>query len=84
MDKPQIDMSNPLMQILKGDEELKDGQWKELATYLSDNIGSDKLNEACSSVTEELGDEIGKTSRIDRRGRLLQKIGEIAELVNNK
>lgn len=81
MDKPKIDMSNPLMQVLKGDEELKDGQWKELGEFLSDAIGAENLDQICTSVTEELGEQLDSVSRSDRRSKLLEKLGEVAELV---
>lgn len=81
MDKPQIETTNPLIQILQGDDELKDNQWKELVDYLSGKIGSEQLDKISTEVTEELGENIEKVSRIDRRGKLLKKLKEIAEFV---
>lgn len=81
MDKPKIENSNELIKILKSDEELKDGQWKELGDFLSGIIGSEQLDKICTAVTEELGEDIEKVSRTDRRGKLLAKLEEVAEFV---
>ncbi len=83
MDKPKIDMNDPLIQCLKSEDELEDGKWKELSEFLTKAIGSENLDKICSDITEDLGEDIEKSSRSDRRGKLLSKLAEIADLVES-
>lgn len=78
--KPKIDLNNPLIKLLQTEDEFQDNQLKELSDYLSEALGSDKLDQITSEVTEELGENMESATRLEKRTKLLDEIKKIADV----
>lgn len=81
MDKPKINMNHPAMKFLRTNDPIEDAEWvMEVGNYLSDILGKDEFNELISKTLDQV--DINKDDRKEKRGRLLENLSKIAEIVD--